>query len=131
MSNGATQKTSQLLLCCAIRSIVGTFVKAGCVCVRFAARTGRDIVLADARGDPRFNPKLDHDLACGITTSLMYVSVSLRLVLLHAVQVSLTVSLAILAIYRRTLLKTCNIDYPATLQPFASTPLPGCCLRML
>ena len=49
---------------------------------RYAARTGRDIVLPDARGDPRFNPKLDQDMACGITTSLMCVSVCLSVFVL-------------------------------------------------
>jgi hypothetical protein len=82
-----SKDVSASTVCCAIRSIVGMFVKVGCIRVRFAARTGRDIVLADARGDPRFNLKLDHDLACGSTTSLMYVFVYLCLSLLPALGV--------------------------------------------
>ena len=64
-----------------------------CVC-RCAARTGRDIVLPDARGDPRFNPKLDQDMACAMTISLMCLSVCLSVCLCLCSSLSLLTSVS-------------------------------------
>jgi len=88
-----------------------------CVC-RCAARTGRDIVLPDARGDPRFNPKLDQDMACAMTISLMCLSVCLSVCLCLCSSLSLLTSvserfargLCVSLVRARSLVRACSLS---------------------